>query len=100
MDMPAPDVFDWVILGCYAAIALLGLVQMFTGRVMGRNMDRFTPGSVKAYAFLSGVFYFLGGAGALCCGLFLSSGAYLSYLVLGGGFALTLAAYFLVLKRK
>lgn len=100
MDLSAFDLFDWVILGCYAAVALLGLVQMFTGKVMGGSMDRFTPGSVQAYAFLSGVCYFLGGAGALCCGLFFSSQPYLSYLVLGGGFVLTLAAYFLVLKKR
>lgn len=100
MDWSALAVFDYVIMGCYTVIALFGLVQVFTRKVMGANMDRFTPKSVKLYAVLSGFFYFLGGAGALCCRILLSTDTHLSYLALGGGFALTLAAYFLVLKKE
>ncbi|MCH5199581.1 MAG: hypothetical protein J1F60_01385 [Oscillospiraceae bacterium] len=99
VDFSTLDIFDYIILGCYAAVAVFGAVQIITARVMGSNMNRYTRRSVKVYAVLSGIFYFLGGGGAVFCRL-MSLDDSISYLALAGGFLLTLIAYFTVLKKQ
>ena len=100
VDLSDLDIFDYIILGCYAAIAVLGVVQIATRRVMGSYMGRFTLKSLKVYAVLSGVCYLLGGGGAVLCTLMRDVDDFWACIVLAGGFLLAVAAHFAVLKKR
>ena len=47
-----------VSLGISLYLAIKGLIQLFTGKVIGRNLDRYTAESVKRYARPAGIICF------------------------------------------
>lgn len=101
VDFSTLNILDYIVLACYAAIAIFGVIQIVTRKVIGsKDMSRYTPESVKVYAILSGVSYFLGGGGAAFCSLLENVNDSIPYLVLAGGLLLTIAANFAVLKKQ